>query len=505
MYQTAARRAAAVATLLALATLAACGPSPRGDRDDDDGADDDSWVGDDDAADDDAADDDAADDDAADDDAADDDAADDDTADDDTHASDDDTGPGDDDVSPDDDTADDDTAPSADLQISPASWSYGEVGVGCVASQGFVVSNEGGASATIASIGLTGGLASVASLTTSGTSPGSVIPPGGSGQVWVEFEPEDEATYSGALSITPVGQPARTASLSGEGAYGGVRTDTFEQTAAGAVDVLWVMDNSCSMSEEQSTIATRFETFLDEANDLGLDYHLSVITTDNANLRSSGGVKVITPTTANAALVFTTLITAGTSGSATEMGIEMAYQALQPAATGGVNAGFLRSDALLHAVFISDERDQSSGSLSDYQEYFEDLKGDPDRFVASGIIGLNASGMAASCSGPTGTAEGGTGYWTLVDATEGAMTSICSSDWGVNLAEIASASAGGGPRLSFVLSEEAVAGSVDVEVDGLPAAGWSYDAALNAVVFIEAYAPEEGAVIEVTYAMPAAC
>lgn len=47
-----------------------------------------------------------------------------------------------------------------------------------------------------------------------------------------------------------------------------------------AVDILFVVDNSGSMSTEQNAIANRFSTFIQTMDSQGLDYRIGVITTD---------------------------------------------------------------------------------------------------------------------------------------------------------------------------------------------------------------------------------
>ena len=48
------------------------------------------------------------------------------------------------------------------------------------------------------------------------------------------------------------------------------------QTTVQAVDVLWVVDTSCSMAQEQTQLAENFEGFMTHFLDSGLDYHIGV-------------------------------------------------------------------------------------------------------------------------------------------------------------------------------------------------------------------------------------
>ncbi len=59
-------------------------------------------------------------------------------------------------------------------------------------------------------------------------------------------------------------------------------SQTFEQTKTneGKIDILWVVDNSGSMIEEQENLANNFQSFIASFNSKGYEYQMSVITTD---------------------------------------------------------------------------------------------------------------------------------------------------------------------------------------------------------------------------------
>lgn len=67
------------------------------------------------------------------------------------------------------------------------------------------------------------------------------------------------------------------------------------------MDILFVVDNSCSMSEEQMQLGTSLGTFFGNATSSGLDYQNGVTTTDTdmrgerGALISLGGTAIITP------------------------------------------------------------------------------------------------------------------------------------------------------------------------------------------------------------------
>jgi hypothetical protein len=56
--------------------------------------------------------------------------------------------------------------------------------------------------------------------------------------------------------------------------------DLFQQNRLNTVDLLVVVDNSCSMVEEQDKLATNFDTFINYFQDANVDWQIGVITTD---------------------------------------------------------------------------------------------------------------------------------------------------------------------------------------------------------------------------------
>src|SRR5687768_1711576 len=78
-------------------------------------------------------------------------------------------------------------------------------------------------------------------------------------------------------------------------------TDRLVQLTVPQVDVLWTIDNSSSMGDEQQTLIENFPGFADFFVGSGLDYHIGVVTTDLVNpaddgtLRSAQGYAYIDP------------------------------------------------------------------------------------------------------------------------------------------------------------------------------------------------------------------
>ena len=56
-------------------------------------------------------------------------------------------------------------------------------------------------------------------------------------------------------------------------------TDVFYQKPADKVDILVVVDNSCSMAPYQSELSSNFQSFIQFFVDVDVDYHIGVTTT----------------------------------------------------------------------------------------------------------------------------------------------------------------------------------------------------------------------------------
>jgi len=172
------------------------------------------------------------------------------------------------------------------------------------------------------------------------------------------------------------------------------QTDAIVQVTTPKVDVLWTVDNSCSMSEEQHLLAQNFPYFIDYFIGSGLDYHIGVVTTDcddpnqNGKLMLGFGYKYIDPDTASPEDVFSEMAMNGTSGSGNERGLEGSFKALE-VDRDTYNAGFYRDDASINTIVVSDEPDSSRAQVitePEYVDWYDDLKDQADMRTFSAIV-----------------------------------------------------------------------------------------------------------------------
>lgn len=349
----------------------------------------------------------------------------------------------------------------------------------------------------------------------------------GEGVTWdIVYAPQDEGGDACQLEITSndADSPSAVVPLAGAGTFETHQVDEFTQLSGQNVDVLFVVDNSGSMSEEQSNLANNFGKFIGEAATWNNDYHLAVTTTD---IEGQGGRFVGSPRFLTKATIssFATSIKVGTNGSGTEQGLLAAQLALSLPNTsdssitctkdadcsspdgcydgfcGGPNRGFLRKDASLEIVMVSDEEDQSPSDLVFYLNFFKSLKG----MFNDNLLHMHAIvGPPGGCSSSNGDASAGLRYRDIVQSTGGNAASICESNFATALKSIGEIAFG--LKVQFFLSRPAEAQSILVTVNGKPCltsggSNWTYNEPSNSVVFIEegGCMPQPGEIIRIEY------
>ena len=208
------------------------------------------------------------------------------------------------------------------------------------------------------------------------------------------------------------------------------QVEVFSQEPPEAVDILMVVDNSCSMEPYQSNLGQYFDQFVQYFIGANVDYQIGVVTTDVVDPSQAGRIQgqIITTDTPNPASVFNTIVNVGIYGSPSEFGLEAAHLALTPPLIDNQNAGFLREDASLSLIFVSDEEDGSPRIVNDYINDFLEIKGARNRDV------FNASALTVTDIGvcdPYLAAQStpGTRYVDVAYQTNGIIGNLCAEDF----------------------------------------------------------------------------
>ncbi|CAA0093911.1 Uncharacterised protein [Zhongshania aliphaticivorans] len=292
----------------------------------------------------------------------------------------------------------------------------------------------------------------------------------------------DVNNASAVTSVTAVAAPTTAAS------------QTFSQveSANNAADILWVIDNSGSMSEEQENLGNGIDQFFDSLNAAGLDFRLAATTTDGSTcgelltLPDDETANYISPSTPDGEAQWGDdpdgIARPGTYGSATETGFYCADTVDL--------SGFDRESAPNIIIFVSDEPENETAngytpSGAGYGSYVtRDFATYKQAFIDSGATFFAIAGpyetvretfddpyasydSSFSCSGDGGNAGGGAHYREIAALTGGSSASICaaSTSWTVMYDEIIETATG--LASSFKLDFTPIASSVVVTVNGV--------------------------------------
>jgi hypothetical protein len=323
------------------------------------------------------------------------------------------------------------------------------------------------------------------------------------------------ALHEGTLIIEHNGEQGRTeVRLRGRGGGSGATEDVFNQLPGPKTDILWVIDNSCSMFDEQARLQQNLGQFVGYADGIDSDYQMAVTTTDHQS-PNAGEFQRCFPhpsivssdyaDTATRDAAFRCMFDVGINGPQEEGGFGAAKRALElaqdPDAPNNPNVGFLRDDANLSIIIVSDENDTTSLSEDVLYNFFISVKDrrNPERVRVHAIARPTTD--LRDCENEFPNTQGRL-YSGLVRRMNGLYQSICLDDWqpvlrdlGLNVFT---------PLDEWALSRQADPATITVLVDGVPvrndpAEGWTFDRIGNSVEFHGASVPAPGAEIRVSY------
>jgi len=353
-----------------------------------------------------------------------------------------------------------DPDPAPDLVITPSAYDFGAVDIECDATTDLRLLNAGDADLTITEL-----IEDSASLNYSYFfSLPLTLAPGESEAVAVRFAAADESAVAGtltAVSDDPDGD--EVAEQTGHGGYPDWHSDEFEVVDPPA-DLMFLVDQSCSMDTYQARLNTNFTYFIANLADYAVDWQVIVANSDDG-CNNSG---ILTQASVGYQASFQQAVSS-CAGTCRWFG-DSSEALLTPAAAGventdGIecNAGFIRTDAMLHIVLVSDEDDQSTASWTHYVDRIIAQKGDAAQVIISAFTGSSDDGYAEA-----------------VSATGGLEAPISASNWAPYMEDLAAISV---PDTRFELSAEPIIASIEVYLNGslLADSLWTYNAINNAI------------------------
>jgi hypothetical protein len=384
------------------------------------------------------------------------------------------------------------------ISVKPDDFDFGLTFIGCEEETEILISNEGNVDLEISGIDYY--VTTPQDLysdpeSTNGSFPWTLAP--GEGVVleidYLPIDMVDDDGYALIHSNDPI-RPEVEATQTGYGDYEDIVTDLHEQGEITPADILFVVDNSGSMSANQAQLSNNFDIFINVFAASGVDYQIAFITTDDPSFVGD----IITPLTPDPAAEAANQINSiGSHGSPHEKGFDMSYQATTGTGDAAPGSAFLREGARLVVIYISDEDDFSSTiSLgTDMAAHLYSLKSSSHMAIAHAVAG----DVPGGCSG-NGGAVAGTEYYNVATGMGGTFLSICAEDWGTPMEELARDSLG---LVEFDLSQQPIEDTIWVTIDGIISTDWNYDLVAQSIIFT--VPPPEGSEISVTYAIWPEC
>lgn len=296
----------------------------------------------------------------------------------------------------------------------------------------------------------------------------------------------------------------------GTGVSGVIYETFFAQTSSsgGQVDILFVVDNSTSMTEEQRKLGDRLGAFVGTL--AGLDWQIGITTTDVSNgtfglkgglIEMSGtGGKVLTPQVPNYEDVFNrtvvrheTINCVSDCPSSSEEPIAASILAMEK--HDSENAGLFRSGADLAIIILSDEDEMSTGPIqSTNAQNFMDAKNRIFGNKNTSVYGIITIPGDRDCfQGQDTNVNYGDKVFELTQLTNGLVGSICESDYTQNLRNIGSKVVE--LMQNVALSKDPIPGTVSVSLVPDPGHSWSLN---GRMIEFEQPLPE-GTKIDVSY------
>lgn len=261
------------------------------------------------------------------------------------------------------------------------------------------------------------------------------------------------------------------------------------------VDILFVVDDSDSMDTHQNNLSRNIEKYVGKlANNSVIDYHVGVITTDmersSRRGRLVGSPYFVDRKTPNGLASIKRNILVGTGGAVSEKVWEPILAALSDPLRGSDNFEFLRDDAYLNIVILTDADDQSSISTGDFINQLIAIKGgDSEKVIPFAVVIENPTNR---CSFDPGVDEAER-IIDFVRRMNGKYFDLCGNNFGTDLAELGDELVRR-VRVAIPLSRRPKIGTIRVfnrnnEIPKDERKGWSFNPETVSIVIGPEYDP----------------
>lgn len=360
----------------------------------------------------------------------------------------------------------------------------GETFLGCTRSVKTTVHNDGSEPLEIHSVTTDLPDATVVDFPTT-------IEPGQSGEIELSYAPTTGGTQSGDVNILtndPI-NPRASAVVTALVSEGGRADESFRYNASDPTDIMLLVDNDDIMDAIDYRGTEVADEFVERLRDSDLDYHFIGLSGDGACPDLDTPWATRNDTSSDSRKAFEYAFKGDTGEFDTDL-LGLALEAVAESETGGCIDGFRRPDAALHVIVVSSEN-----STMPVPERLTRLMG-----TVPGADNLHVSALVST----TGCAVGGSTYAAAARETDGYTENLCSTDWTAAFRNFAELSAPDTPA-RFTLSEEPVASTITVLIEGVSTLDWTYEAETNTVALGATAVPPLGSEVVVSFVPAETC
>ncbi len=255
---------------------------------------------------------------------------------------------------------------------------------------------------------------------------------------------------------------------------------------ADGVDILWIIDTSGSMNRFDPQLIAGIEAMMNALPESG--WRLAMLSNDPSKAATEAQFPLVPGDDVEDALDMYSTMQRG----AREEGFDSAYEYM---VNNPYASTWMRSDAALLVVFVSDEEEQSDDHfplVSDFTAWYSTL-----RMGSAYLASINNVEQADSvCATLPNPIDIGDRYMEATNYFGGTVVDICSEDWSPGVTD---ASTQVEPHEEWPLDYDPKPASIEVFLNGVLSTDWTYDSVENKVVFT--VVPSGGVLVEIAYAL----
>ena len=261
--------------------------------------------------------------------------------------------------------------------------------------------------------------------------------------------------------------------------------DSFTQVSAlDGVDIFWVIDPSGSMNDDQPAILAGIQVMMNNLPPVG--WRLMIIPSDFRRVSDRNYFPIVPgDTIADVEAMYNDQV-----AGQLEAGFDAVIEYVDYSAYART---WLRQDAALLIVFVSDENDQSQEHVTNEYEFITWAQYQRSNTFIASIV--NLPNDQSVCSNNVAQINVGEKYINATNYFGGNVVDICSEDWSAGVSQAAEQIV---PHEWIDLTHVPLDPNwIYVYIDGILNHDWAYDATLNRVEFT--VIPEGNSLVEVVY------